>query len=793
MDIGSLYRIARGDDQAPYAFQRALAERDWPEALASPTGSGKTAGIVLGWANRRMCDPAAPRRLVYCLPMRSLVEQTVEAARLWFGRLAAYAPPGILPDPQTGVAVLMGGVATVAWREQPEVPAMLVGTQDMLLSRALMRGYGVGRAAWPLDFALLHADTQWVFDEVQAMGAGLVTSTQLEGLRRRFGTARSARSLWASATLDPAWLRSADFGGPSRVWRVPEDFPEDGAESALGLLMAAPKPVARLSNAPEGSTKVALGAYARALAGAVLAAHRPGTLTLVVVNTVDRAQALRREIARAGWPEARLALVHARFRPDDRAREMERLRKAGPEGLIAVATQAVEAGLDLSAATLVTELAPWSSLVQRFGRLNRYAEFGADEARALWVDLPSGLAAPYEPETLERARARLEELADARPSALGGPDALAPPRRVLRAKDLIDLFDTDPDLSGFDVDVSPYIRDAQDTDVRLFWRADPEADLAAQPRPGAAELCPAPIGRARDWLKGRRAIWRADPQCDSGWSRLDGPPWPGLELMIDAAEGGYDPRFGFDPGARGPVAPLPPSAEASEAAERLDGDPGSTLGRPVALAAHGDRVTAEGAALAAALGSDAAEAAVIGEACRWHDAGKAHAVFQDTMRRGLGGAAAPEGPLAKSVLKTRHARCGFRHELASALALLAVRGWAREADLAAYLVAAHHGKVRLSLRPWPTEAGPGDGRRFARGVWEGELLPRAELGGGVVWPGGTLTLAPMEIGLDPVTGASWSERARGLLVQRGPFRLAWLEAMVRLADQRASAAEARDG
>jgi CRISPR-associated endonuclease/helicase Cas3 len=45
---------------------------------------------------------------------------------------------------------------------------------------------------------------------------------------------------------------------------------------------------------------------------------------------------------------------------------------------------------------------------------------------------------------------------------LGHPGELAPARRVIRQKDLIDLFDTDPDLTGFDVDISPYVRDADD-------------------------------------------------------------------------------------------------------------------------------------------------------------------------------------------------------------------------------------------------------------------------------------------------------------------------------------------
>jgi CRISPR-associated endonuclease/helicase Cas3 len=54
----------------------------------------------------------------------------------------------------------------------------------MLLSRALMRGYGMSRFGWPIDFGLLHTDALWVFDEVQLMSAGLTTSAQLDAFRR---------------------------------------------------------------------------------------------------------------------------------------------------------------------------------------------------------------------------------------------------------------------------------------------------------------------------------------------------------------------------------------------------------------------------------------------------------------------------------------------------------------------------------------------------------------------------------------------------------------------------------
>ncbi len=54
---------------------------------------------------------------------------------------------------------------------------------------------------------------------------------------------------------------------------------------------------------------------------------------------------------------------------------------------------------------------------------------------------------------------------------------------------------------------------------------------------------------------------------------------------------------------------------------------------------------------------------------QWHDAGKAHPVFQTT----LGGSVS--NILAKSPIGARHSRKGFRHELASALMALAAGKW----------------------------------------------------------------------------------------------------------------------
>ena len=780
----------------PYEYQRALAENEWPDILVAPTGLGKTSAVILGWAWRRLKGDEVPRRLIYCLPMRTLVEQTAREAESWFCNLQDTVSEANLPG-GGDVTVLMGGEDAAEWRLAPDRPQLIIGTQDMLLSRALMRGYAMKRSAWPLDFALLHNDAQWVFDEVQLMGAGLATSAQLEAFRCRAATALPARSLWISATLDPSWVRTVDFERPPTVWRAPQDFADDAASKAVRRIVEAPKPIAAARAVADGAKKEDQAAYASAVAREALELRKRDALTLVVANTVGRAQAIHAALLNAGVSGEDLALVHSRFRPDDRARQMEKLKeRSGDRGRIAVATQAIEAGIDISAAAMLTELAPWSSLVQRFGRVNRRGELNQSGGGTIrWIDLLAGdvkageqLTAPYEVDELKAARERLSELSDARPDNLDEPGGLPPARRVIRWKDLVDLFDTDPDLTGFDVDVSPYIRDAEDTDLTVFWR-DLDAGVEGQSMPSPAELCAVPIVQGRDWIRKLRrkrgTVWRPDPQAAHGWIELDADPWPGLTLMVDARAGGYDPERGFDPGVTSPVTVLTTSKVAG--GETVGDDQMSANVPVVTLSDHTEHVVAEMKTLLTALKVPEPLAGFLTRAARWHDLGKAHEVFQQTMRNGLG---AHDGTLlAKSPGNRRHSRAGFRHELASALALLTVEQWRREADLVAYLIAAHHGKVRLSLRAWPGEAVPPDGRRFARGIHEGDMLEAVDLGDGESWPGGALTLSVMELGRDPETGASWTERSRALLSEWGPFRFAWAEALLRIADWRASAAE----
>lgn len=803
MSFDRLFTHATGKAE-PYPYQALLATQAWPDTLDVPTGMGKTAAVALAWLYKRgwrrggrsaPIDTDTPRRLIWCLPMRVLVEQTEENIRDWLDKLGILGKAG---ENKVSVHVLMGGEDDLdTWAEHPEEDMILIGTQDMLLSRALMRGYGMSRYQWPIHFALLHNDSLWVYDEVQLMGAGLATSAQLEAFRRNASLARSSRSLWVSATLRSEWLATIDMRPHMAAWKrhCLGETDRSQASDRLNAVKSLQPAAIRLD---KDNNKQNAKGYIDALRAEVLAQHDPAAQTLVILNNVQRAQQLFQSLQKQRHGRNDL-LIHARFRPSERTEQARKLRDEPGVDRIVVATQAIEAGVDISSKVLFTELAPWTSLVQRFGRCNRYGEHSDDGAHIFWIDVEAdkNLVLPYTGEALDAAHSKLAELTSASSAELPPTDDDRPLTAVLRRKDFLDLFSTDSDLSGFDVDVSDYIRDSGSPGVHVFWREfkdDPNESANGRPenKPARDELCPISIGQAKDIHK--RGAWYWDTlgndKRNGQWTKLARDPRPGMTLLLRAADSGYDPAIGFDASMKRPPVLVLALDHAQPEAGYAD-DWRSQQPREVPLAAHLAHVATHAAQLCETVGETTYRAGVV-RAGRWHDLGKLHDVFQYSMYR-CHPPADPAQPLAKSNCAgpMRHSRPFFRHELASMLGWLAQHDGESDADLIAYLILAHHGKVRMSLRAMPTEKAEPGVKRFARGVYEGDVLPALDFDGEHS-AAATLKLALMEIGLGE-QGASWSERALRLLDQLGPFRLAWLETLVRLADWRASAAEQQGG
>lgn len=196
----------------PYGWQLQVAIDGLPDVLPVPTGLGKTE-VALAWAWRRLVDKQPePLHLVYCLPMRSLVTQTVQRLQGYFDALRAH-------DAKFDVRVhqLMGGAIDGEWSRWPDKPWILVGTQDQLLSRALNRGYAMSRFEWPVHFGLLNNDCRWLIDEVQLMGPGLWTTAQLDWMRRkRFPSLKPCVTTWMSATVGASLSLVAHRGHRTR-------------------------------------------------------------------------------------------------------------------------------------------------------------------------------------------------------------------------------------------------------------------------------------------------------------------------------------------------------------------------------------------------------------------------------------------------------------------------------------------------------------------------------------------------------------------------------------------------
>ena len=162
---------------APYPWQRRLymelVAGRVPAALSIPTGLGKTASVLLALL-AQLVNPELPRRVVYIVDRRAIVDQTAVAIRGWIGRIGAVpelarafdrcaAFPGPCP---VGLGVLRGGLADDGeWRVDPARPTVVVGTVDMVGSRLLFSGYGAGRSRRAMDAGLLGHDALVMLDE----------------------------------------------------------------------------------------------------------------------------------------------------------------------------------------------------------------------------------------------------------------------------------------------------------------------------------------------------------------------------------------------------------------------------------------------------------------------------------------------------------------------------------------------------------------------------------------------------------------------------------------------------
>ena len=133
---------------------------------------------------------------------------------------------------------------------------------------------------------------------------------------------------------------------------------------------------------------------------------------LVICNTVEKAIKVYLLI-KYSYHMNNILLLHSRYTYYDRRNKEEQLEKLlSSKGFIFISTQVSEVSLDFSFDYLFTELAPIPSLIQRFGRVNRYSDF--TYTTNVTITIPEELGKsrfyPYEEEEMKFAISALSEL-----------------------------------------------------------------------------------------------------------------------------------------------------------------------------------------------------------------------------------------------------------------------------------------------------------------------------------------------------------------------------------------------
>jgi CRISPR-associated endonuclease/helicase Cas3 len=467
IDFEEAFKVLTGT-KGPFPWQTSLYE-DWfvkgefPHSCNLPTGLGKTAVIAI-WLIALMNHPdKMPRRLVYVVNRRTVVDQTTEEVE----KLRENQP--ILKNipahvQHLAISTLRGQFAdNREWSADPSRPAVICGTVDMIGSRLLFNGYGVGFKSKPLHAGFLGQDVLLVHDEAHLEPAFQTLLVAIEK-EQELEAKRSGQKLpWPQLRVMEltATSRGDDVDG-----RKEKPFElTDGEKNAPDIIPDPPtEPIHHVWRRQKA--KKALECHEiedeSQLAEKIvrLAKDREGAV-LAFVRKIEDVEKIVKKLPKGSTEPLTGTLrglerdglvkkpIFQRFLPkSNRNKDVT----PAPETVYLVCTSAGEVGVNISADHLVCDLSTFESMTQRFGRVNRFGD--RDDTR-IDVVYPKEFgkkdkSGTLKIEELDRRRQKTLELlkrlnGDASPAALGklAPaacrDAFAPPPAILPATDI--LFD----------------------------------------------------------------------------------------------------------------------------------------------------------------------------------------------------------------------------------------------------------------------------------------------------------------------------------------------------------------
>ena len=504
----------------PFSWQEEVLDHIcehgvWPERINAPTGSGKSSVVDIHlFANALAAvgaAPRVPRRLCVTVGRRALVDSQADRAREILKCMEdALADGSGEPDILRRVAKALQSFQTrndekgskpfetghirgeLSNRNLPVTDisacAIIAATPDMYGSRALFRGYGSTKAARPRETALLAMDTVMVLDEAHMNRQLLHTTQRIAELQKRevnLGVP-TLQVVETTATPSTEDSDSTTLGVDIEALDKPNDKELHKRVYSHKELMLHPidKWDGKPGNAP--TVNAAVDAIMERLAHREAGESSKKAYTVgCIVNHVRTAISIKEALAKnKALGKDEVQLLVGRKRPYD----LENLQEdhpnlfstRGDESVkVVVATQTLEVGIDVDFADLVTELAPASSLAQRFGRVNRLGR--RKDSKVVVIepassDLVKKDAPPYRAVDLSNAYAWLEALNGAEnpsvnPAAMvKNPPVQSSPERLLYQRpewpDLLEFSRTDENPYD-EPDLDLWLHDSLDTETAM--------------------------------------------------------------------------------------------------------------------------------------------------------------------------------------------------------------------------------------------------------------------------------------------------------------------------------------
>jgi CRISPR-associated endonuclease/helicase Cas3 len=379
----------------PLKWQTRLYERfvrggngDVPGVCRLPTGLGKTSVIPI-WLIALACGAKLPRRLVYIVNRRTVVDQATDDASRILRRIehpgdagehegaacrlrdALVRLAGDTPAIPLAISTLRGELADNGeWKKNPARPAIIIGTTDMIGSKLLFSGYGDGRYGRAQHAGLIGQDALVVHDEAHLSPAFDVLLCSIAAEQERSGELRPIRVMSLSATTrdggDDATSADSSFGIDD----------EDQSDPVVSQRLLAHKTL-RIVDTEKGK-------IVAAIAGQALKIGEAPTRVLVYVRSPEAATEVSKQLVEKLGEGAgsRIKVLTGTIRGKERdelaGSDVFRAFKADsdrssllPHSFYLVSTSAGEVGVDLDADHLVCDLTTLDSMAQRFGRVNR--------------------------------------------------------------------------------------------------------------------------------------------------------------------------------------------------------------------------------------------------------------------------------------------------------------------------------------------------------------------------------------------------------------------------------------